>query len=144
MSATTRDRSATCRRADWQLRLAAVTQRCQAEPFAWGAADCCTWAADVVEAVTGRDPAADVRGAYSSALGALRLARRRGGLVQACEQRLGARVRPCMAQPGDIGMAREGRLPMLVACMGAAWLGQGPAGLAVVRPDAVRVAWRCC
>lgn len=132
------------RRPDWQLRLAALVERRQAQPFAWGASDCCTWASDVVEAVTGHDPAADVRGTYSGWLGALVQAKERGGLPHVCAQRLGARVRPALAQPGDIGLAREGSMPMLVAHTGGCWMGQGPDGLVPVRPDAVVVAWRCC
>mgnify|MGYP000163737449 FL=1 len=129
---------------DWQLRLAHLVEIRRDQPFVWGERDCATWAADVVQAVTGCDPAADVRQTYGTALQALALSQRMQGLTRVCRERLGPRVRTSLAQPGDIGLAREGGLPMLVACVGAAWMGQGPHGLAMVRPDAVRVAWRCC
>jgi hypothetical protein len=50
-------------------------------PFRWGAADCCTLAADWIFTATGEDPARAWRGAYDSALGARRLMRRSGGLL---------------------------------------------------------------
>ena len=46
-------------------------------PGTWGVADCLLTVADAVEAVTGVDLAAKVRGTYSSELGAAKLMRRR-------------------------------------------------------------------
>jgi hypothetical protein len=51
-------------------------------PWAWGAVDCCFWAGDWIMAATGRDPLAPYRGTYDSALGAARLIKGRGGLVE--------------------------------------------------------------
>jgi hypothetical protein len=141
MSSTAQD---VARLPDWQLRLAHLVEIRRDQPFVWGERDCATWAADVVQAVTGCDPAADVRQTYGTALQALALSQRMQGLTRVCRERLGPRVRTALAQPGDIGLAREGGLPMLVACVGAAWMGQGTHGLVVVRPEEVRVAWRCC
>ncbi len=42
-------------------------------PFAWGTADCLTFAAGCAEPVIGRDPIAHLRGRYDSELGAKRL-----------------------------------------------------------------------
>lgn len=43
------------RRPDWRARLLVYLQEVQAWPFAWGVHDCGTFAAGVVEAVTGAD-----------------------------------------------------------------------------------------
>jgi hypothetical protein len=48
------------------------------KPFAWGASDCLTWAADCALAVTGRDPAKDFRRRYTTRTGATRVRLKHG------------------------------------------------------------------
>lgn len=57
--------------------LAVLAERRRA-PFAWGSADCATFAADCALALTGVDPLAGVRGRYKTALGARRILDREG------------------------------------------------------------------
>ena len=64
---------------DWHARLNALIAERQAQPFTWGHVDCCLWVADAVQAMTGRDPAADVRAHYSTARGAKSVLRQVGG-----------------------------------------------------------------
>lgn len=64
---------------DWPERLDALLRSRAARPFEWGRNDCCTFVADAIEAMTGRDVMESVRG-YSTALQAQRLAHERGGL----------------------------------------------------------------
>jgi hypothetical protein len=59
----------------WEARLARLIERAPNVPFAWGTRDCCLWAADGVEALTARDPAASWRGGYDNEEGALRTLR---------------------------------------------------------------------
>ena len=102
---------------DWQLRLAHLVEIRRDQPFVWGERDCATWAADVVQAVTGCDPAADVRQTYGTALQALALSQRMQGLTRVCRERLGPRVRTSLAQPGDIAHHGDSaQLPRGVAC----------------------------
>jgi hypothetical protein len=87
----------------WEARLAALIAAHRDAPFAWGAFDCITFAGDAVVAVTGRDPLAGLRGHWHTALGAARLLRQRGGLMQAVLATLGdplPHVR--LAGPGDL------------------------------------------
>lgn len=42
-------------------------------PFVWGTDDCLTWAADIAEIITGRDPIVSIRGKYHSKATALRV-----------------------------------------------------------------------
>lgn len=58
--------------------LIAHLHRGMAEPFRRPDWDCCAYVADWVLAATGIDPAADLRGAYHNAAGALRIERARG------------------------------------------------------------------
>jgi hypothetical protein len=128
---------------DWPLRLEALIAQRMAAPFEWGQRDCCLWAADVVLAVTGHDPAADLRGAYSTAAQAAAAIKRLHGIKAACARRLGPAVPPIMAQAGDVGLIMEGDRPAAVGYTGGNWLAQGPDGVVPVPDSAVFVAWRC-
>jgi len=57
----------------WEGRLCAAVETFRARPFAWGEADCLLFVSSCIEAVTGADPAAQERGTYSDALGAVRV-----------------------------------------------------------------------
>lgn len=57
----------------WPERLAEFFAARQAQPFAWGAQDCVSLAADAALAITGRDPLAAYRGRYASEDEAYRL-----------------------------------------------------------------------
>lgn len=49
--------------------------------FEWGKCDCVLWVADFVRLALGFDPAADLRGRYSTSFGARREIIRAGGLL---------------------------------------------------------------
>lgn len=129
---------------DWFTRLGGLVSSRLDEPFTWGERDCCLWAADAVQAVTGVDQAADLRGTYSTAYGAARVLAQTGGLAALCTQRLGPEVAPVAAQVGDIGLVDEGASGALVVNVGLHWMGQRAHGLGPVVTDKVLRAWRCC
>ena len=89
---------------NWPRTLNALIEERRAASFAWGAHDCCLFAADGVRATTGADPAADLRGRYRTALGAARLIRRRfAGDIEAIPSALGfAEIPPALARRGDV------------------------------------------
>jgi len=130
---------------DWPERLAALFAASAARPFEWGRFDCCLFAADAVQAVTGHDPAADLRGRYRSKLGAARVLGRFGGVAGVAAARAGLEVPPAMAQPGDVGLSHhQPGQPALAVWGGSAWHAVGAgAGLVVVPASAVVRAWRC-
>lgn len=107
---------------DWPSRLDATVRAAKAQPFAWGSRDCCLWAADAVLACTGHDPAAQWRGTYSAALGAMRLVDELGGLA-AIGAMAGPEIPPNRATTGDVGLIQgiTGR-EMLGVYSGQAWL----------------------
>jgi hypothetical protein len=57
-------------------------------PFRWGDWDCLLWLADWVRTNRGVDPAGDLRGRYSSMLGAARIVREAGGMVSLVGERV--------------------------------------------------------
>jgi hypothetical protein len=138
-----------CRVPHAASRMQALLLERYAMPFAWGFRDCALFAADCVEAVTGRDPAADFRGAYLSALGALRIIRAHGGLAELAAARVGPAIEASSAIDGDVCLllphAHETPLPGLGA-LGVLWRGaiiaQGDSGLGVHRLAAADRWWR--
>ncbi len=45
------------RRPDWPARLRTIIEAARERPFSWGQHDCCLFASDAIEAMTGVDPA---------------------------------------------------------------------------------------
>jgi hypothetical protein len=99
---------------DKHTKLFQYLERRDAEPFKWGAMDCCTLAADWIVEAVGCDVYVDFRGRYSTALGAARLFKPLGGLSTAVSQVMQANgfaeIQPNMAQRGDVALVEfEGR-----------------------------------
>lgn len=94
---------------DWDRRLARVVNRHIGLPGQWGVADCLLTFADAVEAITGTDPAASIRGRYKTATGALGLIRRKGfDDVEGVLASLFPPVGRLLAQRGDGGVVERG------------------------------------
>ncbi len=62
----------------WRGRLVAYLARTRGQPFVWGQLDCGLFSAGAIEAMTGVDPAAALRGRYATAAGARRAFRKLG------------------------------------------------------------------
>lgn len=119
---------------NWSVRLQAAVSARLLMPFAWGSQDCALFGADCVEACTGADPAADLRGRYRTELGAARVLKRLGGLAALAAARLGPEIPPTLAVRGDIGLSDRGDGRMaLVVCNGGVWQAPGPAGIVIAR-----------
>lgn len=91
---------------DWDRRMAAEIERQHSMPFAYGTHDCCIFAADVVRAMTGFDPADGIRATYSSAAEAARILRRAGGMREFVSTMLDC-------NPSPQGAARRGDVCMM-------------------------------
>ncbi|USJ24733.1 DUF6950 family protein [Ensifer adhaerens] len=63
---------------DWYPRLVDYVSRVRSLPFEYGQHDCALFAAGAVKAMTGKDPAAKLRGKYSTLAGGLKKLRRLG------------------------------------------------------------------
>ena len=126
----------------WEHRFVAfLTARAQM-PFAWGSNDCCTFAADCAEAITGTDPMADLRG-YDSEIGAGRVLVRAG--VESFEALVASRfdeVPIGMARRGDLALVMQGNEAGLMVVEGDLLAGPSETGLKRVPRDRMIRAWR--
>lgn len=129
------------RRHDWQLRLSSFVQTRARTPFVWGSNDCCLFAADAVEAMTGVDLAASLRG-YDSELTAQQIIDAHGGLEQLVTGLLGAAVSPLLAGVGDVVLLESESGDMLAICNGVTAVAPAKRGMAVLAMNAARAAWR--
>jgi hypothetical protein len=116
-------------------------------PWVWGQADCCTSVCDVVLALYGVDPMADLRGLYDGQAGADAISEAAGGFLElAAGIAAAAGFVPVSgpAWPGDVGVTVAGvHQPdrrALAICVGTGWACKSPRGLTVVRK--VERAWR--
>lgn len=116
-----------------------------AGPWVWGLSDCCASACSVFRDLHGVDPMADLRGFYSSAIGARRLIEDRGGLLglaQHMATRAGLREVKVEA-PGVIGVSgaigddgskksdwRVAGRSLLICVKPGAWVGRSADGYA--------------
>lgn len=133
------------RRADWPEILAALLARARAAEFAWGEHDCCLFAADVVRAITGRDPAAAFRGRYRTRRGAQLALKRygRGTLLATVTAILGEPVPPLLARRGDVLYMDGPQGPAMGVCSGPrVMFPTRPRGLVAVHPLSCSHAWR--
>ncbi len=137
---------------DWPTRLLNQVEQARRTPFAWGVADCCLFACDCVQAMTGVDPAAWFRGRYRTRGGAMRALRAyAGGGLEATAQSIATdlgmpELPPALAQRGDVVLLSvpdcQPENLALGICLGGHHAAQGPQGVsAIPLAQAVR-AWR--
>jgi hypothetical protein len=101
---------------DWEPRLQAYLRSVRGMAHAYGSHDCALHASSVVDALTGADPAAAVRGHYTTARGSMRVLRRHfGGSLEAALDARFERIAPGFAQRGDL-VLHEGSIGV---CIGA-------------------------
>ena len=126
---------------NWQAALSAFVAARLHVPFAWGSNDCCLFAADAVQAMTGIDHAAELRD-YGSALEAARLIADRGGLARIASGALGDPVAPVFASVGDVVLIENEGRELLALCNGTTGLAPGELGMVVLSMNAAKAAWR--
>lgn len=126
---------------NWPSRFAELVDRARATPFAWGSHDCCLWAGSAVLAITGSDPAADLRHTYFTSLAALKILASIGGLEGAGE-RTGVPIAMGLATVGDIGLVtwEDGTQSLGVRSM-STWMCAGDHGLVHLPLDAASRVW---
>ncbi|WP_150143479.1 DUF6950 family protein [Enterobacter bugandensis] len=118
---------------DWHNRLIAVIRAAEKRPFLWGEHDCCLFAADCAEAMTGDNFADGWRGTYDSETGAKKALLRGGGSLEKVLAKYLDEVPVKMAQRGDIAVVEnDGSRCAGVIYGGAVWV-PGEAGLVCLR-----------
>jgi hypothetical protein len=133
---------------NWPALLWRFVQDRQSTPFAWGAHDCCLFAADWVRELHGIDLAVGIRGKYTTALGAARIVGHGFSLASFVGDRMAehgfAKIPVRMASRGDMVAAHVGAYSRL--CIGlvvdhrAAF--PAPAGLMTIPLNQVAYAWK--
>ncbi|RTO57299.1 hypothetical protein EKN65_18705 [Enterobacter cloacae] len=118
---------------DWHNRLIAVIRAAEKRSFLWGEHDCCLFAADCAEAMTGENFADGWRGTYDSETGAKKALLRGGGSLEKVLAKYLDEVPVKMAQRGDIAVVENaGTRCAGVIYGGAVWV-PGEAGLVCLR-----------
>lgn len=126
---------------DWHNRLIAVIRAAEKRPFLWGEHDCCLFAADCAEAMTGDNFADGWRGTYDSETGAKKALLRGGGSLEKVLAKCLDEVPVKMAQRGDIAVVENaGTRCAGVIYGGAVWV-PGETGLVCLRIKPLS-AWR--
>lgn len=98
----------TARAQGWEAKLRVAVEAYRGKAFSWGSSDCLLFAASCVEALIGTDPAAQYRGTYSDAAGALAILKGLG--VADAVSLLGARysqIAKGQACRGDLAVITE-------------------------------------
>lgn len=92
----------------------------QSTPFTWGEFDCCLFAADAVELMTGNDFAVDFRGKYNTKLGAARALKRygQGDIISTVTAKLGEPKPVMLVKRGDVVLVDNNGDPALGICLG--------------------------
>lgn len=109
---------------NWDVRLLSVIDAWRSRAYACGPDDCCAFAGDVIQAVTGLQPYADFVG-YTTQAGAVQKLRERGygSLRAALRDLCGAPVPRGLARRGDLGwLPVGGKLGSLGVVVGGAVL----------------------
>lgn len=132
------------RREDWPERLLVYVEAQRCTPFAWGENDCALYTAGAVLAMTDVDLAAEVRGRYTTARGALKTLRSNGvaDLAGWLTRALGEPVLPTLARRGDVVMFEAVEGPALGLGMGQQAAAAGPDGVIWVPSSRWQRAWR--
>jgi len=92
---------------DWERRLGECLAAAAEKPFQWGSFDCALSACDCIQAITGIDPAAEIRGTYSTAEQVRKLFVEHGGTLESLATFFASRlempeVGPFYAHRGDV------------------------------------------
>lgn len=132
---------------DWQTRLAAVIDASHTKEFSYGTFDCALFAANCVQAITGIDYAASLRG-YHSKIDAYRIVSSYGSLEAMITGLLGSEpIHQSLAQPGDVVLGlpalQQGEQGEEIGiCLGVKFAFPAQVGLVMHGIGTCRLAWR--
>jgi hypothetical protein len=128
---------------DWNMRLDALARSRLMVPFAWGTNDCFAFAADAVQALTGVDELAGLRGPHRTWKAAYRRhARTPGGALGVIAATRLLPVDPRLAQRGDLVRIAQPFFDLLAICNGDCAIAPGLQGLEATPLDGAISAWR--
>lgn len=104
---------------NWQTKLVEILQNPSYRTWQRGKTDCALFVADCCMAISGKDPAAEYRGTYDSALGAKKALLKFGSYESALSRHF-TEINPRMAQRGDaVTLTFDG-----IKTVGVLWAGK--------------------
>jgi hypothetical protein len=109
----------------WESKLAEYLEN--VGPFEWGQNDCCLFAANAVEVITGTDPAKKYRG-YKTKLGAAKKLKDLG-IEGAWSKEFGDPINPKLCKRGDVVLFQNGQEQSIGVCMGTKFAAIAEEGL---------------
>ena len=117
----------------WPQALSHMSLEARHTPHEWGTHDCALFAANCVEAITGDDLMHDIRGRYSSPVGAARVIKNEG--FDSLEEMVASRTEPCAVNEcrrGDVVICDGENGDFLAVVMGHYAVAPAPEGLVQV------------
>lgn len=123
---------------NWESKLAAYLEN--VGPFEWGKNDCCLFAANAVEAMTGVDPAKKYRG-YKTKLGAAKKIKD-VGIEGAWTAEFGEPINPKLCQRGDVVFFDNGGDPAVGVCIGAEFAAMRENGIIMIPMKLALKGWK--
>lgn len=132
---------------NWPIALNDVISTSANKPFCFGRHDCALFAADCIEAMTGTDLAADLRGRYATQEHADKvLDEFFGGDLETAIERIADQyelkeIRPLRAKRGDIVLRTTGQGPALGIVSGVFCCFAAPRGLTMLKIFECQRAW---
>lgn len=134
------------RLANWESSVITYLNECRTTPFAWGAHDCCIFANNVVQRVSGCSLYDKFAGHYTTERGALIALKRygEGDLVGTITELLGTPIPRLQLRRGDIALvSNDGLLGLAIAVVWAGFLVQpGTHGLVQMPTEYASRGWR--
>lgn len=122
---------------NWESKLASYLEN--VGPFEWGKNDCCLFAANAVEIMTGVDYAKKYRG-YKTKLGAAK--KLKGKLLdQVLSEELGFPINSKMTKRGDVVLFKTGGEQAVGICVGAQFASISESGLVVLSMQHATMGW---
>lgn len=108
---------------NWPELLNSYIAEQETAPFVWGEHDCCLFVCNVIQLLTGIDPAKDYRNRYKTKAGATRLLAKAGGLealaVAVCADMEFVEIGVNFCQRGDLVLMDCAEEQALGICLGA-------------------------
>lgn len=129
---------------DWFIALYNYIKTVEETPFKWGVNDCCLFACNCVEVMTGSDPGAEYRGKYKTAKGSVRALKKYGGgsIENAFTRVFGQIHPPLLAHRGDLALVDTPLGLAVGVVLGSQVKCVGETGLVTVPLNSVKGVWQ--
>jgi hypothetical protein len=128
---------------NWNIKLSDYIKSVQNEPFTWGKFDCCLFAANCVEVMTGKDFTENLRYRYNSKITACRVLLDKNylNIFDMVIKKIGEPKNPLFANRGDVVYYKKDEKESLGICLGDKCVFVGENQLEYIPLQQVECAW---